>query len=70
MIGEGADDAGGVFDDIMSEMCREVSDMSSNLNLLMPTPNAKDEAGLHRDKYLLNADDLTPKKAGIFSTFQ
>ena len=56
----------GVFDDIMSEVCREVSDMSSNLNLLMPTPNAKDEAGLHRDKYLLNTDDLTPKKAQFF----
>ena len=50
----------------MSEVCREVSDMSSNLNLLMPTPNAKDEAGLHRDKYLLNTDDLTPKKAQFF----
>jgi len=36
------------------------------LNLLMPTPNAKDEAGLHRDKYLLNTDDLTPKKAQFF----
>ena len=56
----------GVFDDIMSEMCREVSDMNSNLNLLMPTPNGKDDVGLHRDKYLFNADNLTSKKAQFF----
>ena len=46
LVGEGADDAGGVFDDTMSEMCKEVVD--AKLNLLIKTPNAKDEVGLHR----------------------
>ena len=46
LVGEGADDAGGVFDDTMSEMCKEVID--PRMKLLMPTPNAKDEVGLHR----------------------
>ena len=46
LVGEGADDAGGVFDDTMSEMCKEVID--AKLNLLIKTPNAKDEVGLHR----------------------
>ena len=46
LVGEGADDAGGVFDDTMSEMCKEVIDVK--LNLLIKTPNAKDEVGLHR----------------------
>ena len=64
LVGEGADDAGGVFDDTMSEMCKEVTD--SNLKLLIKTPNAKDEVGLHRDKYLLNADEMNHVKAQYF----
>lgn len=64
LIGEGADDAGGVFDDTMSEMCRELS--SLKLGLLIPTPNAKDDVGLNRDKFLLNSDDLSPLKAQHF----
>ena len=66
LIGEGADDAGGVFDDIVSEMCRELTDPRSNLNLLIKTPNAKDDVGLHRDKYLLNSEDLTKRKEEHF----
>ncbi len=67
LIGEGADDAGGVFDDVMSEMCRELSDNAGNqLDLLISTPNGKDEVGLNRDKFLLNSDELTPLKAQHF----
>jgi E3 ubiquitin-protein ligase HERC1 len=66
LIGEGADDAGGVFDDTMTEMCREVSDLNSGLDLFMPTPNAKDEVGINRDRLLLNVQDMTHTKAQHF----
>ncbi|BFZ01051.1 hypothetical protein BsWGS_04090 [Bradybaena similaris] len=59
LIGEGADDAGGVFDDTITEMCMELE--SGTVPLLVPTPNAKNESGNNRDRYLLNpalsADD-------------
>ncbi|XP_019763936.2 probable E3 ubiquitin-protein ligase HERC1 isoform X1 [Dendroctonus ponderosae] len=53
LVGEGADDAGGVFDDTMTEMCQEIT---STVSLLVPTPNALNEEGFNRDKYLLNPD--------------
>nr|XP_014345328.1 PREDICTED: probable E3 ubiquitin-protein ligase HERC1 [Latimeria chalumnae] len=52
LIGEGADDAGGVFDDIITEMCQELE--SETLGLLIPTPNSAAEVGSNRDRYLLN----------------
>ncbi|XP_035829751.1 probable E3 ubiquitin-protein ligase HERC1 isoform X3 [Aplysia californica] len=52
LIGEGADDAGGVFDDTITEMCQELE--SGVVPLLIPTPNAKNESGNNRDRYLLN----------------
>ncbi|GFS09040.1 HECT and RLD domain-containing E3 ubiquitin protein ligase family member 1 [Elysia marginata] len=53
LIGEGADDAGGVFDDTITEMCLELE--SGTVPILVPTPNAKNESGNNRDRYLLNA---------------
>jgi hypothetical protein len=38
-VGEGADDAGGVFDDTITEMCRELVDMDKKLNLLIQARN-------------------------------
>ncbi|XP_043943342.1 probable E3 ubiquitin-protein ligase HERC1 [Protopterus annectens] len=52
LIGEGADDAGGVFDDTITEMCQELE--SSALDLLIPTPNSIAEVGSNRDRFLLN----------------
>lgn len=52
LVGEGADDAGGVFDDTMTEMCDELVDGS--VPLLIPTPNATNEIGYNGDKFLLN----------------
>ncbi|CAH1119370.1 unnamed protein product, partial [Phaedon cochleariae] len=52
LVGEGADDAGGVFDDTITEMCQEVT--SGVVPLLVPTPNALNDEGFNRDKYLLN----------------
>ena len=52
LIGEGADDAGGVFDDTITEMCEELQ--SGIVPLLISTPNAKNETGYNRDRFLLN----------------
>ena len=48
LVGEGADDAGGVFDDTITEMCRELT--ASNSNILVKTPNGINGVGLNRDK--------------------
>lgn len=52
LVGEGADDAGGVFDDTITEMCQEI--ISGVVPLLIPTPNCVNDEGFNRDKYLLN----------------
>ena len=64
MTGEGADDAGGVFDDVITEICRELMSESggeTGLNLFIPTPNAASETGFNRDKCLLNSEKSSPK---------
>ncbi|XP_020630073.1 probable E3 ubiquitin-protein ligase HERC1 isoform X4 [Orbicella faveolata] len=52
LLGEGADDAGGVFDDTITEMCQELQ--SYVVKLLIPTPNSITEVGYNRDRFLLN----------------
>ncbi|KAA0723274.1 putative E3 ubiquitin-protein ligase HERC1 [Triplophysa tibetana] len=52
LVGEGADDAGGVFDDTITEMCQELE--TGVVDLLIPSPNAAAEAGYNRDRFLLN----------------
>lgn len=52
LVGEGADDAGGVFDDTITEMCEEL--LNGSVPLLIQTPNAVNETGYNQDKYLLN----------------
>ncbi|XP_028822113.1 probable E3 ubiquitin-protein ligase HERC1 [Denticeps clupeoides] len=52
LVGEGADDAGGVFDDTITEMCQELE--MGVVDLLIPTPNATADVGYNRDRFLLN----------------
>ncbi|XP_024118845.1 probable E3 ubiquitin-protein ligase HERC1 isoform X2 [Oryzias melastigma] len=52
LVGEGADDAGGVFDDTITEMCQELE--SGVVDLLIPSPNATAEVGYNRDRFLFN----------------
>ncbi|XP_067298543.1 probable E3 ubiquitin-protein ligase HERC1 isoform X4 [Pseudorasbora parva] len=52
LVGEGADDAGGVFDDTITEMCQELE--TGVVDLLIPSPNASAEVGYNRDRFLLN----------------
>lgn len=54
LIGEGADDAGGVFDETLTEMCEELERSTHGLNLLIPTPNNKADVGSSRDRFMLN----------------
>ena len=49
------DDCGGGYSESVAEMCDELQANNGNLlNLLIPTPNGRDEAGTSRDCYLFN----------------
>ncbi|KAM3873957.1 putative E3 ubiquitin-protein ligase HERC1 [Diretmus argenteus] len=52
LVGEGADDAGGVFDDTITEMCQELQ--SGVVDLLIHTPNSVTDVGSNTDRFLLN----------------
>uniref|UniRef100_A0A1A8FK92 HECT-type E3 ubiquitin transferase n=1 Tax=Nothobranchius korthausae TaxID=1143690 RepID=A0A1A8FK92_9TELE len=52
LVGEGADDAGGVFDDTITEMCQELQ--SGAVDLLIHTPNSFADVGCNTDRFLLN----------------
>uniref|UniRef100_A0A1A7WGI3 HECT-type E3 ubiquitin transferase n=1 Tax=Iconisemion striatum TaxID=60296 RepID=A0A1A7WGI3_9TELE len=52
LVGEGADDAGGVFDDTITEMCQELE--TGVVELLIPSPNATAEVGYNRDRFLFS----------------
>ncbi|KAI6658552.1 E3 ubiquitin-protein ligase HERC1-like [Oopsacas minuta] len=52
LIGEGADDAGGVFDETIALMCIELED--GTLPFLLPTPNARNKCGYNTDRFVLN----------------
>ncbi|KAJ8965419.1 hypothetical protein NQ314_004172 [Rhamnusium bicolor] len=64
LVGEGADDAGGVFDDTITEMCQEIT--TGVVPLLVPTPNALNDEGFNRDKYLLNPQLISPQNISWF----
>uniref|UniRef100_A0A3B4BGY9 HECT-type E3 ubiquitin transferase n=1 Tax=Periophthalmus magnuspinnatus TaxID=409849 RepID=A0A3B4BGY9_9GOBI len=57
LVGEGADDAGGVFDDTITEMCQELQ--SSVVDLLIHTPNSFADVGSNTDRFLLNPGALS-----------
>lgn len=63
-MGEGADDAGGVFDDTITEMCQEL--ISGTVPLLVPTQNATNDTGYNRDRYLLNPTLCTAQHLSCF----
>ncbi|CAL8069477.1 unnamed protein product [Orchesella dallaii] len=64
VMGEGADDAGGVFDDTITEMCVELTD--GTVPFLIPTPNSTNNVGYNRDKFLLNPDLTSPEDLQAF----
>nr|XP_015195044.1 PREDICTED: probable E3 ubiquitin-protein ligase HERC1 isoform X5 [Lepisosteus oculatus] len=57
LVGEGADDAGGVFDDTITEMCQELE--SGVVDLLIQTPNSSADVGSNTDRFLLNPSAIS-----------
>lgn len=55
LIGEGADDAGGVFDDTIAECCKELKEGTTVDTYLHQTPNGASRIGNEQDRYILNS---------------
>ncbi|XP_028827463.1 probable E3 ubiquitin-protein ligase HERC1 isoform X1 [Denticeps clupeoides] len=64
LVGEGADDAGGVFDDTITEMCQELQ--SGVVDLLIHTPNSAADVGSNTDRFLLNPAAVSEEHLGQF----
>eukprot|EP00930_Biecheleria_cincta_P024703 TRINITY_DN17656_c0_g2_i1.p1 TRINITY_DN17656_c0_g2~~TRINITY_DN17656_c0_g2_i1.p1 ORF type:complete len:2961 (+),score=516.66 TRINITY_DN17656_c0_g2_i1:894-8885(+) len=56
-VGEDGIDAGGLYNDFFSTISKEL--MSTQLPLLIPTPNARSNSGEHRDLWTLNPVPIT-----------
>jgi len=52
-VGEGADDAGGVFDDTNAQMMEELQ--TQTVKLLILTPNGRNETGYNQDRFIFNS---------------
>ena len=63
-VGESVDDCGGGYSESIAEICDELT--SSQLTLLIPTPNGRDESGTSRDCYLLNPTLRSPHHMQMF----
>jgi len=63
-VGESVDDCGGGYSESIAEMCDEL--VAGQLQLLIPTPNGRDEAGTSRDCYLLNPTLRSPHTMQMF----
>lgn len=57
LTGEGATDAGGPYNEIISTMCEEI--MSDFLPLFLPSPNNSLNTGLFRDAYIPHPDSTS-----------
>ena len=55
LVGEGADDAGGVFDETLTEMCEELE--QGLVPALIKSPNNINDVGASRDRFILNPRD-------------
>jgi len=63
-VGESVDDCGGGYSESIAELCDEL--MQGQINLLIATPNGRDEAGTSRDCMLLNPTLKTPQHMQMF----
>jgi hypothetical protein len=55
---EGADDAGGPYQEALSQFCQDIR--SKELELFIPCPNAKEEVGFNQDKFVPNPSMTSP----------
>ena len=53
-VGESVDDCGGGYSESVAEMCDELQSSTQALELLIATPNGRDESGTSRDCFLFN----------------
>jgi len=63
-VGESVDDCGGGYSESIAEICDEL--MHGNINILIATPNGRDEAGTSRDCMLLNPSLHTSQHMAMF----
>ncbi|XP_047141184.2 probable E3 ubiquitin-protein ligase HERC1 isoform X1 [Hydra vulgaris] len=65
LLNEAADDAGGVFDEISTQMCMELEGNCGNciklFKLLVPTPNMAVENGFNQDQFIVNTSITSPE---------
>ncbi|XP_064390094.1 probable E3 ubiquitin-protein ligase HERC1 isoform X2 [Halichondria panicea] len=52
LTGEGADDAGGVFDETVTQMCEEME--KGEVKIFIQTPNARNKCGFNTDRYVFD----------------
>merc|ERR1719278_1127208 len=64
-VGESVDDCGGGYSESIAEMCEELM-AAGTVNLLMNTPNGRDEAGTSRDCMLFNPSLKTNHGLAMF----
>ena len=66
-VGESVDDCGGGYSESVAEICEELQSPHQLMDLLIPTPNGRDEAGTSRDCYIVNPEggDKRTSNAGI-----
>lgn len=62
--GEGATDAGGPYNEVISTMCEELQ--SKFLRLLIPTPNQAHNIGDHRDCWIINPNATSQLEQDLF----
>jgi hypothetical protein len=63
-IGEGSNDYGGPFREMMTNSAQEIQ--SSALPLMVPTVNNRNEIGLYRNCWTINPSAKSPTHAGLF----
>ena len=65
LVGESVDDCGGGYSESIAEMCEELM-TAGTVNLLINTPNGRDEAGTSRDCMLFNPSVKTNHSLAMF----
>ena len=64
-VGESVDDCGGGYSESVAEMCDELQNTQA-LDLLIATPNGRDESGTSRDCFLFNPTLTSPQHLNSF----
>jgi hypothetical protein len=63
--GEGGSDHGGLYNESVSQMCKEI--MSLSLPLFLPSPNSSHDIGSFREKYVPRYSSTSPLHKGLYS---